>query len=361
MPKPLCVTIHVPDLWRLQAQRGVFLAYPYSHFERVVYRFDRILFPHSPPTAIDREKIYPVRKSHLEIMLEHWFADERLRSASRLLKESFGERYVSLAEVADDERWSYWSSAITRDLDRLRSWDPEDLRPWAVLPDERYANRTSSTGIRMDIDRLAFARDHLSEDARRRIRGLALAQINESVRQEPIEWSLVTSAISPESDPVVAPELYSALTRLWDGLRRLPLRDEQIAIAVETCVAFWAESEVVPNRGLRLGDSGARAVLGHHRYVEVGGAGGYSKSYVSARRLKAAIRPDLVDFLAQEFRARFEDDPSVIVEWAWKVDYLYELPAFADLVATEMAPYQVLFRSSDPVFFSPARIERIGA
>lgn len=44
MPKPTCIHIHVSDLWRLIAQSGVFLVCPYSHFEQVVYPFDRGLW-----------------------------------------------------------------------------------------------------------------------------------------------------------------------------------------------------------------------------------------------------------------------------------------------------------------------------
>jgi hypothetical protein len=111
---------------------------------------------------------------------------------------------------------------------------------------------------------------------------------------------------------------------------------------------------------MHLSDEKAAKVVGQHRYIEIGGAGGYSKSYVSKKGLFRALRSDMAKFLASEWRAQFTEDPSIIVEWAWKVDYLYEFDAFADLVATEMVPYQVLFRNDDPVFFSAARIERIG-
>lgn len=120
------------------------------------------------------------------------------------------------------------------------------------------------------------------------------------------------------------------------------------------CIAFWAVANV------DLSKERAAKVLGQHRYVEIGGAGGYSRSYVSKKRLLRALRSDMARFVVSEFRDQFIKDPSIIVEWAWKVDYLYEFDALADLVATEMVPYPVLFRTDDPVFFSPAWIERIG-
>jgi hypothetical protein len=68
----------VPGLWRLEAQRGRFLFCPYDHIERL-YDFDRIYFPktHRYP-MIRPEEVYPTRKSHLEILIDQYFMNERL-------------------------------------------------------------------------------------------------------------------------------------------------------------------------------------------------------------------------------------------------------------------------------------------
>jgi hypothetical protein len=356
MPKPQCVTIDVTDLWRLQAQHGVFLDCPYDHFEEVVYGFDRIVFPYGRPGSIDRTTIYPARKSQLEIALDHYFAEELLARRHGSLKEllkPLGTLAVSLPPTSPD-----WSSAIEGEIDQLASWKVDVIAPWALLPDERFGHWTGRT-IRVDIGDLALHRKELSAEARRRILDEVLQQM-EGARTDPVAWELTTTIISPEGDPVIATELRSALERLWDGLRTLPLSNGQIASAAANCVALWAIAEFYPTGKMGLSDNQAAKVLGHHRYVEIGGAGGYTRSYVSKKGLLDALRPDLSKFLASEFRGQFMKDPSVIVEWAWKVGHLYDFHALADLVATEMAPYEVLFRPDDPVFFSPARIERIG-
>lgn len=356
MPKPQCVSIDVTDLWRLQAQHGVFLVCPYAHFEEVVYGFDRIVFSYGRPGSIDRTTIYPARKSQLEIALDHYFAEERLARRLCLLEERF-KPLVRLATSVSPIS-SYWSSAIEGEIDQLASWKVDVITPWALLPDERFGHWTGRT-ICVDIGDLALHRKELGPEARRRIFDEVLERI-EGARTDPAAWELTTTAISPEGDPIIAPELSSALERLWDGLRTLPFGNEQIASAAANCVAFWAVADFYPTGKLGLSDDQAERVLGQHRHVGIGGAGGYTKSYVSKKGLLGALRPDLPKFLASEFRAQFMEDPSMIVEWAWKVDHLYDFHALADLVATEMVPYQVLFRTDDPVFFSPARIERIG-
>lgn len=355
-PKPRCVSIHVSDLWRIQAQQGVFLVCPYTHFEQVVYPFDRIVFPYGPPASIDRTKIYPARKSQLEIALDHFLAEEWLGRARSLLEKRFKRRPVVVS--AQSDKPSYWSSAVEGEINQLASWEPDRINAWAPLPDERFGSSNGS--ISVEVGELSLHRAELTSAARRKIFDTVLRQLDIApLRTEPVRWRLTSSILSSEGDPVVAPELTSALEALWDGLRRLPLHNEQIASAAENCVAFWAIADRNPTGSLSLSAGQATRVLGQHRYVEIGGAGGYSKSYASTKRLLAALRPDMAKFLVEEFRAQFIRDPSIIVEWAWKADYLYDFVALADLVATEMAPYQVLFHV-DPVFFSPARIERIG-
>jgi WD40 repeat protein len=71
------IRIAVDNLWRLQAQRGVFLHANYDW--EADYPMDRILFPYSGyPVAPNRSEIYPIDKSSLEILLDQYFDRERL-------------------------------------------------------------------------------------------------------------------------------------------------------------------------------------------------------------------------------------------------------------------------------------------
>jgi hypothetical protein len=103
MPKPECLVKEVTDLWRLQAQHGVFLVCPYDHFEQVVYGFDRIVFPYGVPGSIDPTTIYPARKSQLEIALDHYFAEERVALRRRECSRSGSNRlsYLSILNQID--------------------------------------------------------------------------------------------------------------------------------------------------------------------------------------------------------------------------------------------------------------------
>jgi hypothetical protein len=75
-PRPEVLRITVPNLWRLEAQAGVFLFLPYPNFEEF-YDFDRIFFPAGSFRGVDFEDIYPTRRSQLEVHLDQFFRKEK--------------------------------------------------------------------------------------------------------------------------------------------------------------------------------------------------------------------------------------------------------------------------------------------
>jgi hypothetical protein len=97
------VVVDVRNLWRLQAQAGVFLYVNYNW--DVDYRMDRIVFPYTGyPTTPTKDRIYPAQRSALEQVLDHYFdiergaffREERLRPMiDRLRKE--GRGFVGVA------------------------------------------------------------------------------------------------------------------------------------------------------------------------------------------------------------------------------------------------------------------------
>ena len=355
MPKPTCIQIHVPDLWRLIAQSGVFLVCPYSNFEQVVYPFDRIVFPYGGAgLEITREWVYPARKSQLEIALDHFFADELQRSRMEALKKRFKVLYSIPAEN--------WSSAIREPISCLPCWTPETLYAWSIMPDEPYIARVVPN-MNVDIRTLASTGcEERAEDVQALFED-TLTQIRQLPGMRTMRTTFkVVSSTSALHYGIAVRALSAALERLWDGLRVLPLGDEQLAEAIKICVAYWSLAELSSTGSIYLGhrDKAAYQVIGPHRYVEIGGTGGSTKACISCAKLVAALRPDMSELIDEPFQSLFLEDPSVIVEWAWRVEYLYDLQKLAEAIATEMAPYEVLFRPDDPIFFSPARVERIG-
>jgi FRG domain len=120
------IRVDVPDLWRLQSQKGTFLEVPYLDIELVLAP-RRILFPFTsrwprPPA----DHIIPVRKSSLEQLLDHYFEVEHLVRAARENREwleslrsngieirevrmrppkPFPEQYLDSSKIAALEKW----------------------------------------------------------------------------------------------------------------------------------------------------------------------------------------------------------------------------------------------------------------
>ncbi|WP_375263375.1 FRG domain-containing protein [Palleronia sp.] len=95
------IHLDVPNLWRLQAQKGLFLEAPGS-FDHL-WPLDRIVFPHSNGSSgIPRRHIYPDRKSSLELALEQYGVTRSRQAAFEDTMRSAEAGGVSFVEVRDE-------------------------------------------------------------------------------------------------------------------------------------------------------------------------------------------------------------------------------------------------------------------
>ena len=112
----------VPNLWRLQAQRGLFLDARTDL--GAVWPLDRIVFPHNGSgSGIDARRIYPNEKSALEQALEQ-YGTERARRAG-------------LRSIVGDGSKIAWLEIVENDPPSPQA--PSFNGEWARGPDERWA------------------------------------------------------------------------------------------------------------------------------------------------------------------------------------------------------------------------------
>ena len=127
---PEFLSIDVSNLWRLQAQKGVFLFCPYENIEEI-YDFDRIIFPASAKTSLAmRDQIYPARKSQLEILLDQYFMNERLIEGNR----NIGDQWTVIR--VDPPPGRIDPDLVDKEVPPLASWRPEALAAWRSTNDE---------------------------------------------------------------------------------------------------------------------------------------------------------------------------------------------------------------------------------
>jgi hypothetical protein len=103
LPKVKILRPDVPDLWRLQAQKGVFVRAMVPLDQ--VYQLDRIVFPiGSASTQTSRSRIYPNRRSRLEDLIGRYL--KRARRTAMSLDEilAFNQSFVPNYDKEQERR-----------------------------------------------------------------------------------------------------------------------------------------------------------------------------------------------------------------------------------------------------------------
>src|SRR6201996_799432 len=223
---PEQVTVAVDDLWRMQAQSGHFIYLPLQDVENW-YGYDRIVFTHDgQPHPIPVERIYPTRKSSLEIMLDEFFSEERTRDSEFYIREMFdqwqqkGIRVThGTTEVPDEMAYLHSGSAPHW------SWSRIDPR-WYFSPPQTYV---AATGDAPQVE-FKVARDRsadLNPSVRQAVDNL-LASHPKS-RERAVRW-VVTC------DGEIQRQWSERVERVWDGMRGLPYTIGQLAAGIAATI-----------------------------------------------------------------------------------------------------------------------------
>jgi hypothetical protein len=346
------VTIDVTNLWRLQAQRGVFVATNYNW--EIDFPLDRIVFPYSgylaAPTA---EEIYPTDKSPLEQLLDQHFSLE----AATYANEEIRAMIEDLQKKGSSASWDMWKAfrggvyapafLAPDDLKALPSWNADDVRPWWDYVDEDYhATVGEHADVHVEATEPAAIGQEIREDVAK------VLQANGGLRQRAVSWTF--TGLPAAVDGNTLDEMFRVI---WNGMRRLPYSDDQLAIALGHLTRLLV--------GERTSKPGGRdherfpALFDDGMQVELGYADGSgSRAYVSKRRLGAAMRADLRSLLVPEHQ-KLVDDPRDVFRVLYNPQLLFDFGLLQSLFAEAVIPTQVVMRRT-PVLFNPARLVRLG-
>jgi hypothetical protein len=346
------IVVDVQNLWRLQAQSGVFIYAAYNW--DIDYPLDRILFPYSGyPAYPSREQIYPEHKSALEQQLDQFFFIERGaqgRKAMLGMKEALEAQGQKPAWIEyDDASTHYVVEAFTSAVEMHPSWHPDELLPWHQVPDEQFDESIGAS------KKLRLRPELGPEEVGRAVAfGVRQAlRADGDLRRLSVDWEITDGPASLDTSL-----LREALRQVWNGMRRLPFEGEDVAAAfANTCRLFMHEE--------RLSSSldGALQAAGHALsapiYVEFAADDySYSRGYASRGALRGAMRPDLPQLLEPEYRDR-ASDPEQVLLMMYDPRLLFDFAAFRRLFASDVIPTQVAIRRS-LTLFNPARLSTFG-
>ncbi len=336
------VTISVTNLWRLEAQKGVFLFADYNW--DIDYPMDRILFPYSGyPSFPTRARMYPEHKSPLEQLLDQYFSIEAATFTAAKVRRLIDE-FRKRGGTGSYTDWNVWKEGFSPeafpDATRLRdfrSWNPDALRPWQTNAEERFEHTVGST-MQLQLKPNASAAD---------VKSSVEFGIREILRSDPtIRLRAVDWVFKDPPDRLPITQLNDAIRAVWNGVRRLPYTDAEISEALGSVAALCMLSKSVDPLNELLGE-GMRV-----GFSSSDGSG--SVGWISLGSLRRAMRADLPDLVGPEHRELARD-----VRKVFKIIYnprlLFDFNEFKGAFAREVIPAQALMQRS-PILYNPAQL-----
>ena len=352
------LTWNVLGLWRLEAQSGVFLDFPYDRsFEEIIFQFDRIIFP------IERDRsilsslipdcdIYPTQKSDLEVLVDQYFMIERLRRHRKRRENWTGIlRHVMVPSDgtnSDGTNTEYFGDG---GLPLHRSWNPAILDPWLQFSGEKWMPITTAPTFVIDH---AIGPDNQANAKAMSDQITKLLMDNLGLRSSPVRWRLQT--FEGERDD-------RTLELVWNGVRCLPYKLNDIAASMAMAVEYGLLIAQNPQSRIdsRLQINLARRCMRDPIYIEIGMEdGSYTRGIVSASLLYTAIRDDFWSHLTESWRERIKNFQNIFFVVS-DPRRLFVFDRLISMFCVQFVPTQVILRDPDDArLYNPARAITLG-
>jgi len=214
---PYITKNNVENLWRLQAQKGRLLYTPYDQIEQL-YSFDKILFPFDfPYTGISVQDIYPLRKSELEIMLDHYFDVERRLEGSKRLQRFAQELKIPIKKLSPHNPFDILVKKKVH-----KSWYSNLYSKWKFNFAEDWSDSQNEKNISFTIPSKATQNQLTNFIVNSFEKEFANNKIN---RKTPLNFSITTKPKLSKKQTTI---INKSCLRIWDGTRNLPYSNNDI-------------------------------------------------------------------------------------------------------------------------------------
>lgn len=318
------IHVDVPNLWRLQAQEGLFLEAPQSIDH--VWPLDRIVFPHiASHFPIQRSHIYPDKKSALELAIDQYQLMRRQRAAFKDILEKIHVHGDVMIEMIDDYSFNEKDTFSV----------PVD---WILGPNEQWKD------IDVDSDGPTWDDFFLN----------SVASLTEIIEKRRTCTKLFT--VVPGSDG----ELQNLIDRVWDGMRPYPYSAAQISRCIVASIKLQRELLLVELNDWRERHRISEVLFGSTIEIEMAISGASStRAYVEVKRLWQALK--------QSVREKLDTDihtPEYFMIKLLNDDWMrpgskFDEQHLIELFVDQIIPWQIVTKR-DPVAFSPFHIITLG-
>ncbi|MCW5728360.1 FRG domain-containing protein [Parvibaculum sp.] len=320
LPDGRLTRINVDNLWRLESQRGLFLQYDDERLaDALRSQAIHIYFPTTPLSAEEKTRLYPVRKSALEVIIDQW----TYRRTLERVTDSFTEvKYKVLTHRQTHPGVFRWRSVPELEA----SWIKQESA-WIFPPVE-------SVSIVDDPAVIVLPQVDLSDPAV--AQRIVADTIRGPIREHRATGKLVSFAVQLSKDrSAFSDSVATLINRCWDGLRVLPYEaEEAVASIALTSIFLLARTE-----GIEGVDEWSKRMFGELLIIEVAPIGGHIEAgSVSRADLLKALSGEHVDKMTAYMRRKAADDPEFLMLYVVDHWMLFEFTAFKKLFVEQFIP-----------------------
>lgn len=318
LPSFSLVKLDVINLWRLQAQQGLFLEFhDGAPLDEVRSMAIRVHFPRRSITPSEVVRLYPVRKSALEIVIDQWIYRH---SISQLFDQLSGIKNVRLIR-----RYTYPGVFRWREVPQLEgrwlSYNPG----WIFPSPEDVGFATDCPIFEVSLD--------TAEDPE-----VAFAALSAQLRP-PIEAYADTGVMIAFGIQIAGRNYESAnasllLNRCWDGIRTHPY---QTGSAV-ACMAATALALIRPVLHPDA-DDWEEILWGQTEAIDTAPVGGHlDAASVSTSKLIAARHAMYDEGLTAYARRRTSGDPLFLMDYVVDPWVLFDFELLSAMFVEQFVP-----------------------
>lgn len=344
--RPCFMDFDVKNLWRLQAQKGVFLFTPLAGMENL-YPFHKIEFPYSQPfKEISSEDIYPVEKSAVETYLDHYLESER---RSRNMKRIID--FIGTDKVRRIPKSSIFDYIVSSSPPHY-SWRKKYLLGWLESTNEPWEKISSKASIDLELPHKHF-RNFEDEEI--------LLFIEEKLSSLPnIRTSIARLNVIRTSRPF-SKKYCHLLNRgcnlIWNGMRLLPYTDREIASSLGRFIIMFCETRSEVNC------ENSRLLWGAIKVALSNGDGSNTRGFVSGYGVLQLKRKNILKYLKPEWLEDATDNPVALLQLIFKPKYLFSFNAIRELFVLDLIPTQTILEldGENPlIYYNPAYLDVFG-
>ena len=313
-----------------------------------------IYFPQNPKVVVESsEQIYPVEKSHLEILLDQYFLIESYPKRMRELENIFGSIYVVPTENVEKESAKIFKG--NKPPATHPSWETFFAKSWLKEPDERYGPTSKKRTAEIILPVEEYSHRVVSDVE------LAVSKLiskDQSGLRPNLDWkanflngNLVLingEGVTQIDDEWTEFSMSQMLNSIYSGMRYLPYTNNQISKAISRYIIF--------------ANFGVYEVMENTTGIEFEGGSVRGRGFCDASRIRCTLRDDFFQFVKPEkLDACGELDIRDLLFAGRTVRSSYIFEKFVELFVEDLIPTQAVLAVEGLVIgLNPMRIEIMG-